>query len=503
MVASIAPHRAEVGLADGRMLIDGRWVAASGEATWSHVHPATGEQVASFPVAGAADVDLAVRAARRAFDEGPWPRARAGERVLVLRTIADLVRAHGDELLKLQALDNSVPLSFGDIYAMSPAFVADVFEYHAGWADKLAGETLPPYQGGDHLVMTLREPVGVVGAVIPWNAPLALFAQKVAPALAAGCTIVIKPSEYATFAVLRLARLIAEESGLPEGVLNVVTGPGEPTGQALISHPMLDKLSFTGSRAVGRKVMAAAAAGCKRVSLELGGKSPSVVFADADVGSAAAVTMGTVTLGLSGQVCAAQTRALVQHDAMEEFLAAAEMIGTMVSYGSPFDPEVTSAPLINTRQLDRVLGLIARGRADGARLVCGGTRADGDLAAGNFVVPTLFADVSNDMSIAREEIFGPVLSVIPFDDEDDAVRLANETDYGLAATVWTSDVRLAMRMTRAIRAGTVGINGYQLEPNAPFGGFRASGLGREGGRAAIESYTELKTVLLPLTDEMM
>ena len=355
MVASIAPHRAEVGLADGRMLIDGHWVAASGEATWSHVHPATGEQVASFPVAGAADVDLAVRAARRAFDEGPWPRARAGERVLVLRTIADLIRSHGDELLKLQALDNSVPLSFGDIYAMSSSFVADVFEYHAGWADKLAGETLPPYQGGDHLVMTLREPVGVVGAVIPWNAPLALFAQKVAPALAAGCTIVLKPSEYATFAVLRLARLIAEESGLPEGVLNVVTGPGEPTGQALISHPMLDKLSFTGSRAVGRKVMEAAAAGCKRVSLELGGKSPSVVFADADVGSAAAVTMGTVTLGLSGQVCAAQTRALVQRDAVEEFLAAAEMIGTMVSYGSPFDPEVTSAPLINTRQLDRVL----------------------------------------------------------------------------------------------------------------------------------------------------
>jgi aldehyde dehydrogenase (NAD+) len=213
--------------------------------------------------------------------------------------------------------------------------------------------------------------------------------------------------------------------------------------------------------------------------------------------------MGTVTLGLSGQACAAQTRALVHRDAMEEFLATAEMIGTMVSYGNPFDPEVTSAPIINTRQLDRVLGLIKQGQEEGARLVSGGSRADGDLAEGNFVVPTLFADVSNEMSIAKEEIFGPVLSVIPFDDEAEAVRLANDTEYGLAATVWTQDIKKAIRLTRAIRAGTVGINGYQLEPNSPFGGFRASGLGREGGRAAIESYTELKTVLLPFTEEMM
>jgi acyl-CoA reductase-like NAD-dependent aldehyde dehydrogenase len=308
--------------------------------------------------------DLGARLGPLGLVQGPWPRSRAGERVRVLRTIANLVREHADELLKLQALDNSVPLSFGEIYAMSSGFVADVFDHHAGWADKLAGETLPPFQGGDHMVLTLREPVGVVGA--------------------------------------------------------------------------------------------------------------------------------------------AQTRALVHRDAMEEFLATAELIGTMVSYGNPFDPEVTSAPLINPRQLDRVLGLIARGQEEGARLICGGGRAEGDeLAEGNFVAPTLFADVSNDMSIAREEIFGPVLSVIPFDGEEEAVRLANDTDYGLAATVWTSDVRRAMRMTKAIKAGTVGVNGYQLEPNSPFGGFGQSGLGREGGRAAVESYTELKTVLLPFTDEMM
>jgi aldehyde dehydrogenase (NAD+) len=342
----------------------------------------------------------------------------------------------------------------------------------------------------------------VVGAIVPWNAPLMLTAQKLAPALAAGCTVVLKTSEYATFAVLRLAALMLE-AGLPEGVLNVVTGPGDPTGEALITHPLVDKLSFTGSRAVGRRIMHAAADGCKRVSLELGGKSPAIVFPDAEVGSAAAVTMGTVTLGLSGQVCVAQTRALVHRDVHDEFLEMAGMIGTMVAYGNPFDPDVTSSPLINTRQLDRVLGLIARGQEEGATLVSGGTRAEGDLADGNFVMPTLFTNVTNDMAIAREEIFGPVLSVIPFSSEEEAIRIANDTEYGLSATVWTADIGRAMRMTKAVRAGTVGINGYQVEPHAAFGGFRQSGLGREGGRTAIESYTEVKTVLLPFTDEMM
>lgn len=503
MAISIKPHRDAVGLKDGRLHIDGAWGAASDAATWTHVHPATGEEVGQLPIATAEDVDRAVRAARRAFDEGPWPRARAGERIKVLRRVAELVRAHGDELTRLIALDNGVPLSFGQIYATSPGCVADVFDHHAGWVDKLGGETLPPYQGGDHMVFTLREPVGVVAAIVPWNVPLLLTAQKLAPALATGCTVVLKPSEYASFAVLRLIELILE-TDLPPGVLNVVTGPGAPTGEALITHPLVDKISFTGSRAVGRRVMEAASVGVKRVALELGGKSPSIVFPDApSIEAAAAVTMGMVTLGLSGQACVAHTRALVHRDAYDTFLGTAQMMAGLVTYGDPFEPTTTASALINAKQRDQVLAYVAKGQEEGARLICGGGPVGGDLADGNFVEPTLFADVDNAMAIAQAEIFGPVLSVVPFTDEDEAVRLANDTQYGLGATVWTNDVRRAMRVAKAVRAGTFGVNGYQLEPHAPFGGFGQSGLGREGGRSAIEGYTELKTVLLPLTDDPM
>jgi aldehyde dehydrogenase (NAD+) len=499
MITSMKPYRDALGLANGQLLVGGAWSDSQTGETWTHLHPATGEDVAEFAVAGAEDVDRAVRAARQAFDEGPWPRSRAKDRIKVLRRTADLVREHGDELLRLQALDNSVPLTFSTTYAMSMECVADIFDHHAGWIDKLGGETLPAFQGGDHMVLTLREPVGVVAAIVAWNAPLLLAAQKLAPALAAGCTVVLKPSELATFAVLRLVKLL-EEAGLPEGVLNVVTGPGNPTGDALINHPMIDKISFTGSRETGRRVLAAANAGFKRVSLELGGKSPAIVFADADVYTAGAVTMGTVALGVSGQACIAQTRAIVHRDVYDEFLMVAMGMTSMINYGDPFDDETTASPLISAKQVERVLNYVDLGHQEGARLVCGGAKPDGP---GNFVLPTIFADVSNNMRVAREEIFGPILCVVPFSDEEEAIRLANDTEYGLGATVYTNDVKRAMRMARAIRAGTVGVNGYQLEPNAPFGGYGQSGMGREGGRTAIEAYTEVKTVLIPTTDELM
>ena len=503
MTLTVAPHREAVGLKDGLLHIDGTWRAAADGATWTHRHPATGEVVGQFAVATEQDVNDAVTAARTAFDNGVWSRARAGVRIRVLRRYADLLREHADELRKLQALDNGVPLSFGGIYATSVEIAADAFDHHAGWVDKVGGETLPPYQGGDHLAMTFREPIGVVAAILPWNAPFVLFAQKLAPALAAGCTVVLKPSEYATFCVLRMVELLTE-AGLPAGVVNVVTGPGDPTGETLINHPQVDKISFTGSRAVGKHIVAASASTLKRVSLELGGKSPAVVFADApDIGMAAMTVMGAVTMGLSGQACVAQTRALVHRDVYDAFLASAQLLAGMITYGDPFDPSVLSAPLINERQLHRVMGYIDTAQEQGARLVTGGTRLDGDLAGGNFVAPTIFADVTNDATIAQEEIFGPVLAVVPFDDEDEAIRLGNATEYGLGASVWSGDVKRAFRVARALRAGLVGVNGFQLEPHVPFGGFKQSGLGREGGRSAFEAYTELKTVLVPLTDEMM
>ena len=494
MPISVLTQAEALGVKTGQIYLDGRWRDASGGGVWTQRHPASGEEVADLEIASAADVDEAVQAARRAFDEGPWPQMKARDRKRIMQRIVELVREHGDELNRLQILDNGLPISFMGIYGVGADIVADIFDHHAGWIDKLTGSTYPDYEGADSLRFTLREPIGVVAAIIPWNAPLMLYAQKVAPALATGCTVVLKPSEYASIAVLRLTALL-EEAGVPPGVVNVVLGPAEPTGEALITHPGIDKITFTGSRAVGSHILEMSAKGITGVSLELGGKSPNLVFADCPSIDVAAMTaFGMVSMGMSGQGCVCQTRALVERPIYDEFLEKASLMAGMVKYGDPFDDTTTSAPLINTRQLDRVMGYIDKGQEQGARLVVGGDRPAGELAGGNFVNPTLFADVSNSMTIAQEEIFGPVLAVIPFDDEDEAIRLANNTTYGLGAGVQTADVARALRVSRALRAGTVGVNTFSVVPNAPFGGYKTSGLGREGGLAGIEAFTELKTV---------
>jgi aldehyde dehydrogenase (NAD+) len=499
---SVLPYRDELKVADGRLYIDGAWSESSDGGTWTHVHPATNEEVARFSTASVADVDRAVRAARRAFDEGPWPAMKARDRKLLLRRLIEALNDNGDELNRLQSLDNGIPLTFSSMYQVSAAFAADIFDYHTGWVDKLTGETIPTFTGSDHFSVTVKEPVGVVAAIIPWNAPIFLFAQKAAPALATGCTVVMKPSEYASLAALRMTELV-DEVGFPPGVFNLVPGEGSVTGEALITHPMVDKVTFTGSRAVGQRILAASADGIKRVSLELGGKSANIVFPDVDVDMAAMTAMGMVTMGLSGQGCVCQTRALAHRSIYDDLIQKAETMAQMVTYGDPFVDTTTSGPIINGRQLQRVLGYIDKGKEQGARLVFGGDRPGGELAGGNFVNPTLFADVDNTMAIAQEEIFGPVLSVIPFDSEEEAIRIANDSSYGLGAGVQTSDVKRAIRVAKALRAGTVGVNGFSVMPNTPFGGYKTSGLGREGGRESIEAFTETKTIDFSLTDSPM
>ena len=493
MPISLIPARDALGVRAGRLFVDGHWQDWDG-ARFDQIHPATNEVMTSIADAGTRGVDLAVAAARRAFDEGPWPRMRAQDRKRLLQPIVDRIYAAEEEIARLQTLDNGIPFSFSRNSRVSAKAAADIFDHFFGWIDKINGETYPLFSSASSLqYMTFREPVGVVAAILPYNGPVMTFAMKVAPALACGCAVVVKPSEYTNLAVLKLAEIIAE-SDLPPGVFNIVTGAAE-AGAALSSHPGIDKVTFTGSPVVGEKITIASASNMKRLSLELGGKSAAIVFPDTDsVAVAATHLMGLCSTFLSGQVCSTPTRAIVHRSIMDEFLHyAAEQVKT-VRFGDPFDPATTSAPIISKRQKDKILGYIESGKREGAELKFGGGTPGGELANGNWIDPVLFANVHNDMTIAREEIFGPVLSVIPFDTEDEAIRIANESEYGLAGCVYTSNVNRAFRVARAMRSGSIGVNGYASIPNAPMGGIKRSGIGREGGWPTIEAFTELKTL---------
>ena len=476
------------------VFIGGQWrPPASGE-TYATINPATEEVSAQVAKGDERDVDLAVQAARRAFDQGPWPRMAAAERARMLWKLADLIGANLDEMARLESVNTGKTLF--DSGKVELPFAAEVFRYYAGWTTKIHGETLNLRDGA--FTFTLRQPLGVVGAIVPWNFPFLLASWKIAPALAAGNTVVLKPASLTPLTALRFAEL-TQEAGLPEGVFNVVPGPGGKAGMALVRHPGVDKVAFTGSTEVGKGIMREAAGSLKRVSLELGGKSPNIVLADADLEAALRGALTGIFYN-KGEVCAAGSRLLDEQRVHDEFVGKLVERVKGLKVGDPMDKATRMGPVVSAQQLETVLGYVEAGRREGATLAAGGERLRVSDGRGYFVHPTVFTGVSNAMRIAREEIFGPVLSVIPFKDVDDAVAQGNETFYGLAAAVWTRDVGKALRIARALRAGTVWVNAYNLYDAAlPFGGFKESGFGRELGQAGLDLYTEVKSVWVDLS----
>ena len=472
-----------------QLLIGGKWVPSKSGKTFETINPSNEEVLALAAEGDKADVDEAVKVARKAYEDGKWSKIGPHQRSRYLLKIADLIEKNADELATLETLNNGMAISLARGMV---AGAVDTFRYYAGWSTKIYGETNP--SDPSFFNYTLREPVGVCGQIIPWNGPIAMLAWKIAPALACGNVSILKPAEQTPLTALRIGELILE-AGIPEGVVNIITGFGETAGAALASHPDIDKVAFTGSTEVGKLILQASAGNLKRVSLELGGKSPNVIFADADLETAVPNSVFGFTM-LSGQVCCAGTRVFVQEDFHDRFADALTRYTAGVKSGDPLDPKTTVGPLVSKEQFERVKGYLDIGKKEGAKVTAGGDVTDGK---GYFVNPTVFTDVKNNMKIAREEIFGPVASVIPFKDENDAVLQGNDTTYGLAAAVWTNDVSRAHRVARALKAGTVWVNCYNnIDPISPFGGYKQSGIGRELGRHSLDLYTQIKSVYVKL-----
>ena len=482
----------EVKIKPGKLFIDGKWVDSVSGKTFDTLNPATEEVITSIAEGDSADIDLAVTAARKAFEDGPWGKTDARERGRILLRVMDLIEKNKDELALLETLDNGKPIS--ETTNADLPLVIDCLLYYAGWADKIHGETIPVR--GEFFNYTLREPVGVVGQIIPWNFPLLMATWKIAPALACGNTVVLKPAEQTPLTALRLGE-ICQEAGLPDGVLNIVPGYGPTAGAALAAHMDVDKIAFTGENTTGRIIMQAASKNLKRLSLELGGKSPNIVFADSDIDSAVAGAMTGIFFN-QGEVCCAGSRLFLERSIHDEFVDKLSSRASSLSVGNPEDAGTQMGAQVSKEQFDKILGYIDTGKQEGAKLVTGGERCG---EKGYFIRPTIFDAVDNNMKIAREEIFGPVVSAITFDDVDDMVRQSNLSIYGLAAAVWTRDIKKAHRLARDLKAGTIWINTYNsFDAASPFGGFKQSGFGRELGIHALELYTQVKSVWINLGD---